>query len=667
MAINFNNQNQGIGALNLGDFGLQQPEENMTVAEAINFGTLPQAQEKFEPDFGGMLDATRTLGKSYKGTTKGDFIDAIEAGAFGPGSNQMFDRNIGDVFEGIDLGKAGMFSFGDVAPTLKGTSDGTFRNTLDIDRGALSPEALESLPQGFFKGVGNQSSLGLPTNDKYAMSISNYDDLFGPTTMTDAFGTIRSIPGSPKPDMYTGLMDAKSGVPVGTSVGITDRGRGMPGAPTGAYEMIGGTPVAIGDVLGRQQALEKADFYEETPQGINYDVLGAIGTLGGLLTGSTALKGLGMFGNIKSGRTANAIDAVSKGLGSFGSRFAGKMRGINPITGKPNTQSQYEQARADRKQQSRVDYVADRLAKGKKTLSDPYSIAKNEAQRQQIRDGRIKGAEKKAAKDPYSGYGSCFIAGTKVSMADGTFKNIEYVKVGDKIKGHKEDNTVIKLDPTSLGDRKLYSFNNNKHYFFTSEHPFMTEEGWKSIKPEKTKERDGVELYEQLKGELKVGDKLVTDNGLVEITNIDSKEMNSPEMSLYNFNVSNDNSYIADGYIVHNKGGGGGKIVCTMMNERYGFGSFRNKIWMKFHEHHGPEYQKGYHAIFLPLVKIAKGKGKINTAVRKVLEHMGRHVTADMFKIMKGKKRDTLGRIYRAIFEPTCHIIGKIKSALGRG
>ncbi len=667
MAINFNNQNQGIGALNLGDFGLQQPEENMTVAEAINFGTLPQAQEKFEPDFGGMLDATRTLGKSYKGTTKGDFIDAIEAGAFGPGSNQMFDRNIGDVFEGIDLGKAGMFSFGDVAPTLKGTSDGTFRNTLDIDRGALSPEALESLPQGFFKGVGNQSSLGLPTNDKYAMSISNYDDLFGPTTMTDAFGTIRSIPGSPKPDMYTGLMDAKSGVPVGTSVGITDRGRGMPGAPTGAYEMIGGTPVAIGDVLGRQQALEKADFYEETPQGINYDVLGAIGTLGGLLTGSTALKGLGMFGNIKSGRTANAIDAVSKGLGSFGSRFAGKMRGINPITGKPNTQSQYEQARADRKQQSRVDYVADRLAKGKKTLSDPYSIAKNEAQRQQIRDGRIKGAEKKAAKDPYSGYGSCFIAGTKVSMADGTFKNIEYVKVGDKIKGHKEDNTVIKLDPTSLGDRKLYSFNDNKHYFFTSEHPFMTEEGWKSIKPEKTKERDGVELYEQLKGELKVGDKLVTDNGLVEIINIDSKEMNSPEMSLYNFNVSNDNSYIADGYIVHNKGGGGGKIVCTMMNERYGFGSFRNKIWMKFHEHHGPEYQKGYHAIFLPLVKIAKGKGKINTAVRKVLEHMGRHVTADMFKIMKGKKRDTLGRIYRAIFEPTCHIIGKIKSALGRG
>ena len=153
--------------------------------------------------------------------------------------------------------------------------------------------------------------------------------------------------------------------------------------------------------------------------------------------------------------------------------------------------------------------------------------------------------------------GSCFIAGTKVTMADGTFKNIEDVKVGDKVKGHKEENTVIKLDPTLLADRKLYSFNDNEHYFFTSEHPFMTEEGWKSIKPEKTKERDGVELYEQLKGELKVGDKLVTDKGSIEIKSIESKEINNPEMPLYNFNVSNDNSYIADGYVVHNKGGSG--------------------------------------------------------------------------------------------------------------
>jgi hypothetical protein len=155
---------------------------------------------------------------------------------------------------------------------------------------------------------------------------------------------------------------------------------------------------------------------------------------------------------------------------------------------------------------------------------------------------------------PIGGGGSCFIAGTKVRMADGTDKNIEDIIVGDIVKGKNGDNKVIALDPTVLSNRKLYAFNDSENYFFTSEHPFMTEEGWKSIKPEKTKERDGVELYDQLKGELKVGDKLVMDSGLVEITEIKSKEINDPDMPLYNFHVSNDNLYIADGHVVHNKG-----------------------------------------------------------------------------------------------------------------
>ena len=155
---------------------------------------------------------------------------------------------------------------------------------------------------------------------------------------------------------------------------------------------------------------------------------------------------------------------------------------------------------------------------------------------------------------PIEGGTSCFVAGTKISMADGTEKNIEDVVVGDEVKGHNGTNTVIKLDWVLLGDRKLYTFNHSEHYFFTSEHPFLTEQGWKSVKPEKTKERDGVELYNQLKGALEVGDKLVTGDGLFEITDIKSKEMNDPEMPLYNFHISNDKSYIADNYVVHNKG-----------------------------------------------------------------------------------------------------------------
>ena len=107
---------------------------------------------------------------------------------------------------------------------------------------------------------------------------------------------------------------------------------------------------------------------------------------------------------------------------------------------------------------------------------------------------------------------------------------------------------------------------------------------------------------------------------------------------------------------------GGGKIVCTMMNESYGFGSFRNAVWLK-HSASMPNakvYQKGYHTLFLPLVNFAKGNGMLNRVVKNVIEHIARHRTADIYREMKGKRRDTLGRIYRAILEPICYAVGKV-------
>jgi hypothetical protein len=108
------------------------------------------------------------------------------------------------------------------------------------------------------------------------------------------------------------------------------------------------------------------------------------------------------------------------------------------------------------------------------------------------------------------------------------------------------------------------------------------------------------------------------------------------------------------------EGGGtsGGKIVCTMMNESYGFGSFRNKIWMKFHKDISPEYQKGYHKLFLPLVRYAKQKGITNKFIKNILEHIAVHSTIDMRQSLRGK-RHTLGRVYRKIILPLCYWAGK--------
>jgi hypothetical protein len=108
---------------------------------------------------------------------------------------------------------------------------------------------------------------------------------------------------------------------------------------------------------------------------------------------------------------------------------------------------------------------------------------------------------------------------------------------------------------------------------------------------------------------------------------------------------------------------GGGKIVCTAMNQEYGFGSFRNAIWLAQSKDLDPAYEKGYHTLFLPLVNYAYKSGQKNPLqriLRGVLEHIARHRTADIWKQKRGKKRDTYGMIYRAILEPICYVVGKV-------
>jgi hypothetical protein len=117
------------------------------------------------------------------------------------------------------------------------------------------------------------------------------------------------------------------------------------------------------------------------------------------------------------------------------------------------------------------------------------------------------------------------------------------------------------------------------------------------------------------------------------------------------------------GYDSDTDSGGGGKIVCTAMNESYGFGSFRNRIWLAYAAKHlTKEHEKGYHALFLPLVDIAYRKQTIiSKPLRAVLENIARHRSADLRAEMRGSKRDTIGRVYRAILEPLCYFVGKYK------
>lgn len=109
---------------------------------------------------------------------------------------------------------------------------------------------------------------------------------------------------------------------------------------------------------------------------------------------------------------------------------------------------------------------------------------------------------------------------------------------------------------------------------------------------------------------------------------------------------------------------GGGKIICTAMNHAYGFGSFRNAIWITYSDKHLTKaHEVGYHTLFLPLVDFGfkRGDGRLNLVVRKSLEWVARHRSIDLRAEMRGTKRDQIGRVIRFIFEPLCYAVGKIK------
>jgi hypothetical protein len=107
-------------------------------------------------------------------------------------------------------------------------------------------------------------------------------------------------------------------------------------------------------------------------------------------------------------------------------------------------------------------------------------------------------------------------------------------------------------------------------------------------------------------------------------------------------------------------GCGCGKIVCTAMNEQYGFGTFRQTIWLYNAEQLPKEYEKGYHKMFLPLVRYlykTDQPSKIQLFLKGLLEDVVKHRTADIWQQRKGK-RDKLGSWYRAVFDPLCYYVG---------
>lgn len=153
-----------------------------------------------------------------------------------------------------------------------------------------------------------------------------------------------------------------------------------------------------------------------------------------------------------------------------------------------------------------------------------------------------------AQKQDNGGGLGCFIKNTQITMVDGTYKNIEDVLIGDILKGETTNNTVLGYHRPKLENKLLYGYNGGTA-FATADHPFKTTEGWKAFNPSQAMKEHNLDIEI---GQLELGDILITEKGFEELTSFDTKK-DVPETQLYNFIVDGDNTYYADGYLVHNK------------------------------------------------------------------------------------------------------------------
>jgi hypothetical protein len=110
-------------------------------------------------------------------------------------------------------------------------------------------------------------------------------------------------------------------------------------------------------------------------------------------------------------------------------------------------------------------------------------------------------------------------------------------------------------------------------------------------------------------------------------------------------------------------GGGGSKIVCTAMCQAYGFGAYRQNVWLEYSAKHlKKEHARGYHRIFRPLVKYAfhSGTNIPKRIVRHWLETIMRMRTVDLWHEMRGKNPHPVQRVIRRVCESICYGVGKL-------
>jgi len=135
-----------------------------------------------------------------------------------------------------------------------------------------------------------------------------------------------------------------------------------------------------------------------------------------------------------------------------------------------------------------------------------------------------------------SGGGGCFLAGTRITMADGTTKPIEEIAVGDVVLAYDKASGEMKPDPVKRLHEPVtvdsYLFVNGR-LRITKTQPVFSAGKW-------------VEM-----GQLAVGDTLTGADGRA--VPIETLVVVDTPITVYNFDTNPYETFVAEGFVVHRK------------------------------------------------------------------------------------------------------------------
>ncbi len=153
--------------------------------------------------------------------------------------------------------------------------------------------------------------------------------------------------------------------------------------------------------------------------------------------------------------------------------------------------------------------------------------------------------------------GSCFVAGTKVLMGDGSEKNIEDVVVGDEVISFNETTLqnevkkVIGLKTPIHNDLVRYEFANQTSVTSTFDHPFYVGDlELASFAPFLTNKR--YEIGKEVR-QIKVGDLVYLPTNKSKTAIKDIIELDANDTQTYIITVEDNHNFYANNILVHNK------------------------------------------------------------------------------------------------------------------